>query len=187
MQLLLMISNLIDKVLSWFGKLGAWCGFLLIIAVCIDVVTRYFGAPKPFGWNSTQLQESEYWLHAFLFMFMIGWAYPRQAHVRIDLVSDLLPQKVRLVIEMIGSSIFLFGFAILGGWYTGKYAYKSIITNETSKSVLGLPNVWILKSALFLMFVLLALAAISQFIKSFAAFKNISYRGKFVNPFEESI
>lgn len=186
MRIFLTFSDVIDRVLSWFGKLGAWCGLLLILVVCFDVITRYFGVPKPFGWNSTQLQESEYWLHAFLFMFMIGWAYSRQAHVRIDLVSDLLPRKVKLVIEMIGASIFLFGFVILGAWYTGKYAYTSILNDESSKSVLGLSNVWILKSALFLMFVLMAFAAISQFIKSFAAFMNIEFRGKPVNPFEEN-
>lgn len=183
MNFLISLSRILDSVLAVFGKLGALSGLLLVIAVCIDVSTRYLGAPKPFGLNSTQLQETEYWLHTFLFTLMIGWGYTRQTHVRIDLVSSSLPMRARYVIEMIGALFFLLGFSILGMWFTGHYAHTSYLNDEASKSVLGLQNVWILKSSLFLMFVLMALSAISQFIKSLAAFLHISYRNEAVNPF----
>jgi TRAP-type mannitol/chloroaromatic compound transport system permease small subunit len=162
------VSTLLDKLLSVLGRLGAWLGLMLVIAVCTDVGTRYFGLPKPFGWNSTQLQESEYWLHTYLFSLMIGWAYTRDAHVRIDLVRELMSRKLKHVVELVGTSLFLFPFAVLGTWYTSKYAYASFIESETSKSALGLSHVWILKSGIVLMFVLMAFAAISEFFKSLA-------------------
>jgi TRAP-type mannitol/chloroaromatic compound transport system permease small subunit len=186
MQGFLAFSHGIDRILGFLGKLGAWCGLFLVCVVCVDVVTRYFGVPKPFGWNSTQFQEFEYWMHTFLFALMIGWAYTRQTHVRIDLISDYFPRKVKLIIEIIGCAFFLFGFAALGAWYTGKYAWTSFIADETSKSVLGLPNVWILKSVLFLMFVLMCFAAVSQFIKSVAALKGTMFRGALVDPLKEN-
>ena len=37
------------------------------------------------------IQESEYWVHTFLFALVIGYAYTRQAHVRIDLFREGLP------------------------------------------------------------------------------------------------
>ena len=61
---LLRISDGIDAVLAVFGRIAAWCGFALMLVVVYDVVSRYAGVPKPFGLNSTQIQESEYWLHA---------------------------------------------------------------------------------------------------------------------------
>jgi len=183
MNFLIRLSDILDLFLAFIAKLGALSGFFLIITVCIDVATRYFGAPKPFGLNSTQLQEAEYWLHTFLFTFMIAWAYTKNAHVRIDLVSSNLRFRTRLVIEMIGALFFLSAFSALGIWYTGQYALTAFLNDESSKSVLGLPNVWILKSALFLMFVLLALSAVSQFIKSLAAFLGATRRGKAIDPF----
>lgn len=184
MILLLRISDLLDWILAFIAKLGAVSGLLLVVTVCIDVSTRYFGMAKPFDLNSTQLQESEYWLHTFLFTLMIGWAYTKNAHVRIDLISSSLRSRTRLVIEMIGALFFLLSFSILGIWYTGRYALTSFLNDESSKSVLGLSNVWILKFALFLMFVLMAIAAISQFIKALAAFLGVQRHGKTVNPFE---
>lgn len=173
MQALLGVSAAIDRLLAFFGKLGAWAGFLLMIAVCVDVVTRYFGVPKPFGWNSTQLQESEYWLHTFLFALMIGYAYTRQAHVRIDLVRDSFPTKLKYLVEMVGIVLFLLTYAALGTWYTYKYALSSFLEHEMSKSTIGLSNIWIVKSALVAMFILMGFAGISQFIKSLAGFRGV--------------
>ncbi|MCI5078480.1 TRAP transporter small permease subunit [Oricola sp.] len=173
MQSLLGVSAAIDKLLAFFGRLGAWAGFVLIIAVCVDVATRYFGVPKPFGWNSTQLQESEYWLHTFLFTLMIGYAYKRQAHVRIDLLRDSFPIKVKYLVEMVGIALFLFTYALLGAWYCYKYALSSFLEHEMSKSTIGLSHIWIVKSALVAMFVLMGFAAVSQFIKALAGFRGV--------------
>ncbi|MBZ0162158.1 MAG: TRAP transporter small permease subunit [Notoacmeibacter sp.] len=173
MRSLLGISAAIDKVLAFMAQIGAWCGFLLMIAVCVDVVTRYFGVPKPFGWNSTQLQESEYWLHTFLFTLVIGYAYSRQAHVRIDLFRDRLRTRTKYLVELLGIALFLFTYSILGTWFCFEYALSSYIEQEVSKSTIGLSNIWIVKSSLVFMFVLMGLAAVSQFFKALAGYLGV--------------
>ena len=167
---LLRISDAIDALLALFGRIAAWAGLLLVLVVVYDVVSRYAGVPKPFGLNSTQIQESEYWLHSVLFAFMIGYAYTRQAHVRIDLVRETLPLRAKFVIEMLGCAIFLIPYALLATYYCALYAYTSYLEDEVSKSVIGLSNIWILKTTLPLMFALMGLAGLSQFIKSLAGF-----------------
>ncbi|HUF45616.1 MAG TPA: hypothetical protein VMN43_09735, partial [Aestuariivirgaceae bacterium] len=82
MDRLLQLSAAIDRLLTVLGRAGSWAAILLMLVVCYDVVSRYYGVPKPFGLNSTQVQESEYWLHSILFALVIGYAYIRQAHVR---------------------------------------------------------------------------------------------------------
>ena len=59
----------VDRLLTFFAKIGAWLGVVLVLVVCFDVVTRKLGINKEqvFGFNSTQVQETEYWLHTFLF------------------------------------------------------------------------------------------------------------------------
>ena len=164
----LRLAAAVDAVVAFFGRVGAWAGLVLVIVVIYDVVTRYAGVPKPFGLNSTQIQESEYWLHAVLFTFMLGFAYRRQAHVRIDLIRERLPRRVKFAIEALGCLLFLIPYSAVAAWYCAKYAYTSFLEDEVSKSVIGLSDIWVLKMTLPLMFILLGLAGISGLIRSVA-------------------
>ena len=168
MRTLLKFSAAIDRLLKAVAALGSWAGLLLILAVCYDVASRYFGVPKPFGLNSTMVQESEYWLHTVLFTLVMGYAYTRQAHVRIDLVRERLPIRARYVIEIVGILAFLLTYVAVASYYTYKYALASFQEHEVSSSTIGLTNLWILKSFLVAMFILLGLAGLSQLIKSVA-------------------
>lgn len=170
MQALLKLSRSIDALLGLISRIGACAAFLLAFVIVYDVITRYFGVPKPFGINSTQFQESEYWLHTFLFALCIGYAYTSQAHVRIDLFRDRLKRRTKYLFELLGCLVFLFPFAIMAVYYTTSYAHTSFLEGEVSKSVIGLTNIWILKSALPTLFGLLILAGVSQFIKSLAGY-----------------
>ena len=170
MDRLLQLSAAIDRLLTVLGRTGSWAAILLMLVVCYDVVSRYYGVPKPFGLNSTQVQESEYWLHSILFALVIAYAYLRQAHVRIDLVRGRLPIRAKYVIEMTGCVLFLIPGAVVIAWLAIGYTVFSYTTGEVSKSVIGLSNIWILKAFLPIMYGLMVLAGISQFIKSLAGF-----------------
>lgn len=170
MHALLKVSAAIDRALAAIAKVGAWAGLALVLVVMYDVISRYFSVPKPFGLNSTQIQESEYWLHTVLFSLVIGYAYTKQTHVRIDLVRERLKVRTRLLIEFLGCAFLLIPFTVVALYYQFNYAHTSYVEGEISKSVIGLTNIWILKSFLVVMFFLLLLAAISQLIKSLAGY-----------------
>jgi TRAP-type mannitol/chloroaromatic compound transport system permease small subunit len=173
MQGLLKLSEVIDRILGFIGRMGAWTGLMLVFVVMYDVVTRYLGVSRGFGLNATQLQESEYWLHTILFCLVIGWAYTKQAHVRIDLLRDRLGHRTRYLIEILGCLLLLIPFSLMTFYFNLNYAQASFQEHEISKSVIGLTHVWILKSFLPAMFVLLLLAATSQLIKSIAGFLGV--------------
>ena len=171
MQGLLRLSRMIDRLLHWCAAAGAWCGVFLICVVCYDVVTRYLGVPKLFGWTSTMLQESEYWLHSFLIVLVVGYAYHRQAHVRIDLVRETLSTRTKFWLEAVGIALFLIPYAVLGAWLAWPYVVQSFLSGEISKSQTGLSHIWILKSGMIALYVLLLLAGISQLIKAVAGIR----------------
>lgn len=168
---LLRISESIDGFLRCIARVGAWAGILLVFVVIFDVVTRHFGVAKPFGLNSTQVQESEYWLHAILFSLVIAYAYTDQAHVRIDIVRDHLKLRWQYVIEIFGIVCFLIPFCLVAICYHFPYVIASYQEHERSKSFIGLSHLWILKSFLLALFALLLLAALSQLIKSTAGLR----------------
>jgi len=172
MASLLKVSKGIDAVLVFMARIGSWAGVVLVIIVVFDVISRKMGVNKEalFGFNSTQFQESEFWLHTFLFALVIGYAYTVQAHVRIDIIRDKLPLKAKYLIEMIGCLAFLIPYAILAFTLSIDYVGASYRSGEVSKSVIGLSHIWVLKSALFFMYGLMGLAGVSQFIKSLAGY-----------------
>ncbi len=168
MNSLLSVSSFIDQLLGRIARFGGWAGVILVVVVCYDVGSRYFGIPKPFGLNSTMIQESEYWFHSYLIVLVIGYGYIRQAHVRIDLLRETLSERKKYWIEIIGTSVFLVPYAVLGIWLSLPYAHNSFLQGEISKSQNGLSNIWMLKGGLVILFALLLLAGISQIIKATA-------------------
>ena len=167
-QGLLSLSRIIDHALRLIARIGGWLGAVLVTVVVYDVVTRYFGVPKIWGLTSTKIQESEYWLHSFLIVLVVGYAYTRQSHIRIDLIRERLPDRTKYWIEAIGISIALIPYSVLGAWLAWPYTVQSYVSDEISKSQTGLSDIWILKSGLIVLFVLMGLAGLSQLIKAVA-------------------
>jgi TRAP-type mannitol/chloroaromatic compound transport system permease small subunit len=160
------VYNALDWVLAWSARIGAVAMVALIAITMYDVMTRYFSIPKFAGLNSTMVQESEYWAHGILFALLMGYGLTKQVHVRIDLVREMMPRKVKYVMEMLGILIFLIPFAYIGTVYCYSYAIKSFVDGEVSPSTIGLTNIWLLKSTLVIMFGLLLVAGVSQFLKA---------------------
>lgn len=159
------IYTRLDQLLGFIARIG---GIAMLALVCItvyDVLTRYFSLPKFAGLNSTMLQESEYWAHTILFSLVMAYAFTRQAHVRIDLVREILPIRLKYYFEMFGLLVFLLPFSAIAARYTYNYVYISWRDSEVSPSTIGLTNFWIIKSMLLVMFVLLFIAGVSQLLK----------------------
>ena len=150
---------------------GGWLGLLLVLTVCYDVVTRYFGVPKPAGLNSTMIQESEYWLHSFLIVLSIAYAYVKNAHVRVGLFRPRFSQKTLLRVELAGLVFAVVPYSLMGIWLSWPYTVSSYFSGEISKSQNGLSNLWILKAGLIVLFGLLLLVGISKLIKIIAALR----------------
>ncbi len=155
----------IDSLLAVIAHIGSVAIVLLVFITMYDVSTRYLGLPKFAGLNSTMVQESEYWAHAFLFTLFIGYGYTRQTHVRIDLLRDLFSLKTKFWMELICILALLVPFTSISIYYSFNYAMRSYIDGEVSPSTNGLSHFWILKSTLVAMFVLMLLAGISQALK----------------------
>ncbi|MEM8794835.1 MAG: TRAP transporter small permease subunit [Pseudomonadota bacterium] len=155
----------LDRLLEVVARIGSVAMLALVCITVYDVMTRYFGLPKFAGLNSTMLQESEYWAHTILFSLVMAYAYTKQAHVRIDLVRDALPTRVKYYFEIFGLVVFLLPFSAIAARYTYNYVYISWRDAEVSPSTVGLTNFWIVKSMLLVMFILMFIAGISQLLK----------------------
>ncbi|MFC4349645.1 TRAP transporter small permease subunit [Kordiimonas lipolytica] len=157
MERLLSFSAKLERVSSAIGRLSAWAIIALILVIMSDVVLRRW-----FVIGSTKLQELEWHLHGFLFLMSLGWAYTRNAHVRIELVSERLQARTRAWIELFGCLLFLLPYVGAVLWFGYDYVSYSWAYNEASASPTGLPDRWIIKSAIVVGFGVLGIAALAR-------------------------
>lgn len=176
METLIKISHTLDRMITQVGKIAAWASLGMIVVTVFDVVTRNFSQS---GWGflrdlvahqqnffgSTQLQELEWHLHTVLFALCLGYAYMADGHVRIDLVRERLPERVRWWIEVIGVVFFLLPVCVLIGWFSVDFTISSLQQHEISNSATGLTHRWIIKAFIPLGFLLLIFAGVAVLLR----------------------
>jgi TRAP-type mannitol/chloroaromatic compound transport system permease small subunit len=159
---LLKLSQLIDSVNEWIGKLIMW---LVLGAVLISAGNA--SLRKAFNIGSNAWLEIQWYLFAAVFMLGVGYVMLRNAHVRIDFVSSKLSKRTNAIIDALGIVVFTIPLAIIMinlGWPLFERAWT---TGEMSQNAGGLIRwpVWML---LPLGFGILLLQAVSELIKRIA-------------------
>ena len=156
MRALVKLADILDALVTWAGRVGAWASIPLIGIIIFDVVTRRF-----FVLGSTKLQEAEWHIHAILFLLCIGVTYIKDAHVRIDLVRENLSVRTQRWIELIGCLVFLIPYCLIVFYFSLDFFDRSWSINEASDSATGLPYRWAIKAFLPIGFFLMLLAGIT--------------------------
>ena len=179
---LLRTATVLDRFVVGTGRVAAWAGLLLVLVTMADVtmrsatqsswdILRALSAAQQSAFGSTQLQELEWHLHSVLFLFCLGYAYVKGAHVRIDLVRERLGPRSRAWIEILGIMFFLLPFCGLVIAYGTDFAAASFAQNEGSASGGGLAHRWIIKATLPFGVGLLALSGIASLLHNIAALR----------------
>ena len=146
-------TGTIDRLLDHVGKL---CGVLLLALVALQfviVLGRYV-----FAINYLWMQELAIYVHAAIFLLATPWALLKNRHVRIDVVSEHLNNRVNSVIEILGHGLLLFPLMATILYFSVPYILQSWTILEGSAEVSGLPGLFLLKS-LIALFALLMMAA----------------------------
>ncbi len=160
-KILLKISNFLEKIVLFFGKIGSWLAIPLILIIIFDVITRRF-----FVLGSTKLQEMEWHLHTSLFLLVLGYAYLKDAHVRIEIVREKYSIKVKAILETLGIIVFLIPYTLLVIYYGIDFVNRSFSMNEVSSALTGLSHRWIIKSFIPFGMLILFLAGVSLLLKN---------------------
>ena len=161
MHRLFALSRMFERTSSFVGRVAVWLLLVLMLVIITDITLRRW-----FVIGSTKLQELEWHLHGALFLLCLGWAYTKNAHVRIELMAERWSKRTSAKVELLGCLLLLLPYvaAILNfGW---DYVAYSIEYSEASASATGLPNRWIIKSMIVVGFGILGLAALSRLIDS---------------------
>ena len=152
---------MIDRFTTVVGRSIRWLSLFMVILICAVVVMRYF-----LGLPSVVLQESVLYLHATLFMLGIAYTWQQGAHVRVDVLSKNWSQARKNRVEQVGIILFVIPFCIFLFAMSWRYVSNSWAILERSDETGGLPFVYLLKSLILVMPVLMLLQSIAEFIKT---------------------
>jgi TRAP-type mannitol/chloroaromatic compound transport system permease small subunit len=165
MRALLAVSDSIARLVERIAFLAGWLFVALTGVILIDVVTRKFGYQIP-NFGSTRLQELEGHLHAALFALWLGFAYIKNAHVRIDVALTRASPRTLALLELGGCILLALPFTLIAVFFAFDYAWISFRQNEASVSASGLPYLYVPKAALALGVLLLTVAVLSIMLRT---------------------
>ena len=175
-KLIVNVSQFLEKIVTFFGKMGSWFAIPLIFIIIFDIVTRRF-----FILGSTKLQEMEWHLHTALFLLVLGYAYLKDSHVRIEIVREKYSMLIKSIFETLGILVFLIPYTILVIFYGIDFVTRSFNLNEVSSALTGLSHRWIIKFFIPFGMFLLFLAGVSILIKKVLFIINYFINNKDLN------
>lgn len=148
--------NNIDALNVRIGQLAAWLVLMMVLITFLVVVLRY-----GFNFGRISLQEFITYLHAFVFMLAGAYTLKHNEHVRVDIFYQDMSLRNRAKVDLFGTLFLLLPFACFILWVSFDYVFNSWKLLEGSREAGGLPFVYILKTLIPLMAILLFLQAIS--------------------------
>ena len=162
MSFLLTLSRLIDALTERIGKLAMWFILATTMISAGNAIVR-----KLFDTSSNAFLEIQWYLFAAVFMLGSGYAFLRNAHVRIDFISSKFSARGRNWVDVIGIIVFVFPLCYMMatlGWPLFVNAYES---GEMSSNAGGLIR-WPVYALIPAGCALLALQSLSELIKRIA-------------------
>jgi TRAP-type mannitol/chloroaromatic compound transport system permease small subunit len=143
------------RLISLIGKSVAWLTLAMVLLTFVIVVLRY---GFNLGW--IWLQESVTYLHAMVFMLAAAWAWQTDDHVRVDIFYRERSPRQKAVVNLVGTLIFLVPFCVFLLFISWDYVAVSWSGQEGSREAGGLALVYLQKSLILALPVLLLLQAV---------------------------
>jgi TRAP-type mannitol/chloroaromatic compound transport system permease small subunit len=155
------IACFIDELSEHTGRVIAWLTLGTVLLTFTVVVLRY-----GFDAGSIAMQEAVSYLHAGVFMLGAAYTLKHDGHVRVDIVYRRLSARGQALVNLLGTLLLLLPVCLY--IMTSSWDYVAISWNlrEGSQEAGGLNAVFLLKTAIPVMAVLLMLQGIAIAIHS---------------------
>ncbi len=167
MQSLLKMSRGIDAFTRWVGKRLAWLILVAVVVSALNAIVR-----KSFDTSSNSWLELQWVLFSIVFLLCASWTLLDNEHIRIDIINNMLPKRVRDSIDVIGHAFFLIPLTFVMIITGGPFFMRSVEINEQSGNAGGLPQ-WPAKSLVIIGFTMLLAQGISELIKRIAVMRGL--------------
>lgn len=155
------LIGLIDATNQAISTLVSWLVALMVATMFCIVVLRY-----GFNIGNIAVQESITYMHGLVFMLAIAHTLKTNGHVRVDILYQRWGAKGQAIVNLVGSIFLLLPICIFIFYISWDYVSASWSYYEGSREAGGIDGVFLLKSLIPLMAILLFFQGLSEALKS---------------------
>ena len=159
---LLSISKLIDSFSELIGKIIMWLILASVVISAGNAVIR-----KVFDVSSNGWLEIQWYFFSAVFLLGAGFVFLRNAHVRIDFISNKLSDRTNAFIDGLGIVVFLFPLCLIMIHLSWPLFYNAWVSGEMSQNAGGLIR-WPVMLMIPMGFAFLLIQGVSELIKRIA-------------------
>jgi len=162
-------AKIFERVCTYAARFAGLLLLVLTAVIIYDVIGRRF-----INTGSVALQELQWHLHGAIAVLGFGYAYTRNAHVRIDIFHQNFSERLKLRLEVAGIALLLTPFLLTVMWFGYDFAMRAFVRGEGSSGGLGLDHRWIIKSAVPLSALIALMGAWSVALRAIATLRGQS-------------
>lgn len=160
MTTLARLLDLIDRAIAGLSRLVSWACLAMVLLQATSVLLRYV-----FNISLIGFQEAVVYCHALIFLLAAAALLQRNQHVRVDVIYGLFGERIRRIIDIAGLGIFVLPMVLTVLATSWPYVLRAWESLEGSRQAGGLPAVYMLKAAILVFAVTLALQALSVLVR----------------------
>lgn len=161
------IINKLEQTSELSGRFIAWFTLFIVLITFVVVTLRYV-----FDIGSIALQESISYLHAFVFMLGAAYTLKHDGHVRVDIFYRNMSDTKKAWVDFFGTLFLLFPVCLFILFSSWDYVFTSWSLLEESSEAGGLAYVYLLKTSLLIMPLLLMIQGAAMALKNLLIIKN---------------
>jgi TRAP-type mannitol/chloroaromatic compound transport system permease small subunit len=161
-QILLNSLLQLNRLTRLIGESVRWLSLLMVIFSCLVVVLRY-----SFSIPSIALQEAVMYLHASLFMLGAAYTWQQGGHVRVDVFYRNWSAQRQAWVDRLGIVLLVLPVCLFMLWVSWDYVANAWAIGEKSPEAGGLPFVYLLKSLIVALPLLIILQALAELANTF--------------------
>jgi TRAP-type mannitol/chloroaromatic compound transport system permease small subunit len=167
LKALLPVTRVIDAITTWLGKRLAWLILAAVVVSASNAIVR-----KVFDTSSNSWLELQWILFSVVFLLCSPWTLLANEHIRIDIVNNMFPKRVRDGVDVVGHLFFLLPFTVVMIVTGIPFFMRSVEINEQSGNAGGLPQ-WPSKALVMIGFTMLLVQGLSELVKRIAVMREL--------------
>lgn len=156
-------AHALETVSEHVGRVIAWLTLAMVLVMFTVVVMRY-----AFDFGRIYIQESVSWMHALVFMLGAAYTLKHDGHVRVDIFYRRFSARTQAWVDLLGTLLLLLPVTLYILWASWDYVLGSWRIHEGSLQTGGLPAIYLLKTALLVMPVLLIVQGTAMLLRQLA-------------------
>ncbi|MGD2118014.1 MAG: TRAP transporter small permease subunit [Chromatiales bacterium] len=161
------LIHTLEQINERVGRAVAWLTLFMVLVTFMVVLLRYL---FDLGWIA--MQESVVYMHGIVFMLGAAYTLKHHGHVRVDIFYQKMSARGRAWVDLLGTLFLLLPVSLFIALMSWEYVADSWAVLEGSREAGGLPGVFLLKSLILLMPLLMLLQGVVLMLQQLLVLRN---------------